>query len=68
MQDQAESSAVHNQDVLGEVWNYVRRNILLIQWEHHIETANEIKERYVRKQKPFNSFPTLTINPVTRKI
>ena len=45
VQDQAESSAVHNQDVLGEVWNYVRRNTLLIQWEHYIEAANEIKER-----------------------
>lgn len=45
VQDQAESSAVHDQDILGEVWNHVRENTLLIQWEHHIETANEIKER-----------------------
>lgn len=45
VQSEAKSSAVHDQDVLGEVRKFVQKHTLLIQWEHHIETVNEIKER-----------------------
>ena len=45
IQEQIKSSPGHSQNVLGEVWNYVRENTALIQWEHHIEDAREIKER-----------------------
>lgn len=47
LQDQAQASALNpNHDVVGEVWNYVRRKCALIQWEHLIPFAREIKERF----------------------
>ena len=39
-----EWSLCPNHEVIGEVWNYVRTNCVLIQWEHLQSTATEIKE------------------------
>ena len=45
LQKQAKSFSVPNQDVIGTVWNYVRGQCTLIQWEQHLGIANDIKER-----------------------
>jgi len=35
------------QSLLGTVWEYVKVNTALIQWQHLIEFAKDVKERYV---------------------
>lgn len=42
---QANQDVRANQDVIGSVWNYVLVNCRLIQWEHCIDMAKNIKER-----------------------
>lgn len=46
LQAQAERSCLDpNHQVLGELWNYVKQVCALVQYEHLIGVANDIKER-----------------------
>ena len=39
-------------DLLSVVWNYVRDRTALIQWDHCLEFAKDVKDKYVAIVKP----------------
>ena len=51
-----------------EVWQYVRNKTTLIQWRHHLEFADQVKEKYNSYSKYPNKVMTLMYRVATKKI
>ena len=52
-------STTHN--LLDTVWMYVQSRVVVIQWQHYIEFANDVKERYVAVALPSGTLKTLSL-------